>query len=155
VGLLPADASRQRAGMKPAILALDLEGTLISNAVTQFPRPGLRTFLNECRSLFPRVVAFTTVKEPRFRAIASMLVEEGTAPAWFQSIEYVQWAGPTKDLASVQGARPEQVLLLDDCADYVHLGQEPQWVPIDQFAPPYSPSDRGLAAALVAIKQRL
>lgn len=141
--------------MKPTILALDLEGTLISNAVTQFPRPGLRTFLDECRSLFPRVVAFTTVKEPRFRAIASMLVAEGTAPAWFPSIEYVRWEGPTKDLAFVQGARPEEVLLLDDCADYVHAGQEPQWVPIDQFEAPYTPEDRGLADALQALKQRL
>lgn len=55
--------------MKPTIIALDLEGTLISNAVTQFPRPGLRTFI-------------------------------------------------------------------DECADYVQPVQEPQWAPIDQFAPP-------------------
>lgn len=27
--------------MKPTILAMDLEGTLISNAVSQIPRPGL------------------------------------------------------------------------------------------------------------------
>lgn len=30
-------------------IALDLEGTLISNAVSQFPRPGLFDFLTFCQ----------------------------------------------------------------------------------------------------------
>jgi hypothetical protein len=33
--------------MKPTILALDLEGTLISNAISQIPRPGLHCFLED------------------------------------------------------------------------------------------------------------
>lgn len=31
--------------MRPTVLALDLEGTLISNAMSQIPRPGLHAFL--------------------------------------------------------------------------------------------------------------
>ena len=42
-------------------IALDLEGTLISNAMSQIPRPGLFSFLEECRRLVERVVMFTTV----------------------------------------------------------------------------------------------
>jgi hypothetical protein len=34
--------------MRISVLALDLEGTLISNAVSQFPRPGLLAFLECC-----------------------------------------------------------------------------------------------------------
>ena len=38
--------------MRPSILALDLEGTLISNAVSQIPRPGLYNFWSrQSRSL--------------------------------------------------------------------------------------------------------
>ena len=47
--------------MKPTILALDLEGTLISNAVSQIPRPGLHRFLEDVRSQFEELVLFTTV----------------------------------------------------------------------------------------------
>lgn len=72
------------------VIALDLEGTLISNAVSQIPRPGLWQFLEGCRSLAVRVVIFTAVSEDRFRAIAERLVEDGLAPPWFSGIEYVR-----------------------------------------------------------------
>src|SRR5690606_29950088 len=67
----------------PKVLALDLEGTLISNAVSQIPRPGLFDFLTRCRDSFSRIVMFTTVSEKRFRDIAGLLVKEGFAPTWF------------------------------------------------------------------------
>ena len=38
------------------VLALDLEGTLISNAMSQIARPGLREFLEFCGDRFPRLV---------------------------------------------------------------------------------------------------
>lgn len=46
-------------------LALDLEGVLITNAISQFPRPGLMSFLNECEDLFghENIFIFTTVNE--------------------------------------------------------------------------------------------
>jgi hypothetical protein len=40
-------------------IALDLEGTLISNAVRSFPRPGLSAFLDFCQAHFERVVLFS------------------------------------------------------------------------------------------------
>jgi len=58
------------------VLARDLEGTLISNAVSQIARPGLFEFLEDCRKLFPRVVMFTSVNEDRFRSIASLYPED-------------------------------------------------------------------------------
>jgi hypothetical protein len=55
---------------KQLTIALDLEGTLISNAVSQFPRPGLFTFLEYCHQNFDRSVVFTAVNEVRFRSLA-------------------------------------------------------------------------------------
>ena len=107
----------------PTTLALDLEGTLISNAMSQIPRPGLFEFLSSCHQLFPRVVIFTTVKEALFRSIACQLVEEGVAPEWFATIEYISWQGATKDLRCITGAQVDKVLLVDDYEPYVHPGQ--------------------------------
>ncbi len=130
------------------VLALDLEGTLISNAMSQIPRPGLFAFLEHCREIFPRVVIFTTVDETRFRAIARVLVEERYAPAWFQDMEFVEWQGKTKDLNFIAGAEVASTLLIDDFEVYVHPGQEAQWVPIEYYAPPYSTQDTELAKVM-------
>lgn len=62
--------------MKPTILAMDLEGTLISNAISQITRPGLRCFLEDARSRFSELVSFTTVPEDRLRSIAALLLSE-------------------------------------------------------------------------------
>lgn len=71
---------------KPTVLALDLAGTLISNAVSQIPRPGLHEFLTQCAARFPRIVMFITVSEDLFRAIARLLVLENEAPAWLAEL---------------------------------------------------------------------
>lgn len=139
----------------PAILALDLEGTLISNAMSQIPRPGLFAFLKRCREIFPRIVAFTTVKEDRFRNIARLLVDEGFAPDWFADVEYIHWQGHTKDLSFIEGATPEQVLLVDDYEIYVHPGQESQWVRIDYFDAPYDERDAAFDSVLLELELRL
>jgi hypothetical protein len=139
---------------RPNILALDLEGTLISNAASQIPRPGLNEFLIQCREIFPRIVMYTTVSEARFRPIAELLVNEGLAPGWFAKTEYVQWTGATKDLARICGATVQQCLLVDDFEGYVHPGQHSQWVRIDCFEHPYEPADQGLARALLELRQR-
>ena len=133
---------------RPIVLALDLEGTLISNAMSQIPRPGLFEFLTRCVELFPRVVMFTTVKEDRFRAIATLLVAEGFAPEWFRDIEYVSWHGETKDLNFIPGLDPNDAVLVDDFEKYVHPGQESQWLKIDYFDYPYEATDTGLARVL-------
>lgn len=70
----------------PQVLALDLEGTLISNAISQIPRPGLFEFLSRCTELFPRIVIFTAIAERRFRPIALTLAEENLVPLWFTAL---------------------------------------------------------------------
>jgi NLI interacting factor-like phosphatase len=72
-----------REKQKQSTIALDLEGTLISNAVSQFPRPGLLTFLEYCHQNFGRLVIFTAVNEVRFRSIARTLAEAQDVPACF------------------------------------------------------------------------
>ena len=119
------------------VLALDLEGTLISNGVSQIPRPGLLSFLTACANRFPRIVIFTTVPQPRFRSIAATLSQDDVAPDWFQDVEYVEWSGPRKDLRCIRGVEEGGVLLVDDCEDYVHPKQKSQGIPIPLFEAPY------------------
>lgn len=138
-----------------SVLALDLEGTLISNAVSQIPRPGLFNFLERCRELFPRIVMFTTVDEARFRAIAGVLAHEHAAPAWFAQLEYVSWTGATKDLALIRDAAVEDCLLVDDFEAYVHPGEHAQWICIDSFSHPYEASDSELMTTLEKLRIRL
>ncbi|MCH8619605.1 NIF family HAD-type phosphatase [Undibacterium sp. TS12] len=133
---------------RPTTLALDLEGTLISNAMSQIPRPGLHDFLIRCAKLFPRMAMFTTVKEDKFRQIARLLVEESMAPAWFANIEYVNWQGETKNLEFVPDSVVSDIVLVDDFEIYVHPSQEAQWLQIRYFDFPYADDDRGLAEAL-------
>lgn len=128
---------------------MDLEGTLISNAISQIARPGLAEFLAGARLQFETLVMFTTVPEARFRSIAELLVRERSAPEWFADIHFVQWSGKTKDLSFVS-KRIGDALLLDDYAPYVHLGQEHLWIEVPLFASPYAMSDDGLSVALGA-----
>ena len=135
-----------------SVLALDLEGTLISNAMSQIPRPGLFDFLKECNKLVDRVVVYTTVKEEKFRPIAKLLVEEGYAPIWFSDIEYVNWSGEVKDLSFIPGAQVKDSFLVDDYHMYIAPGQESQWIEIQQFDYPYPDDDVGFLPVLEAIR---
>jgi hypothetical protein len=65
---------------KPITIALDLEGTLISNAVSQIPRLGLCLFLKYYYENFFRIVIFTAVKELKFREVSKILVEIKKVP---------------------------------------------------------------------------
>lgn len=129
---------------KVEVLALDLEGTLISNAMSQIARPGLHDFLEFCGAAFPRLVMYTYVSEGRFRQIARMLVNEGSAPGWFDALEYVDWDGKIKDLRRIANADPERTLIVDDYEPYIHPRQRRQWVAIDRFDAPYRQDDREL-----------
>lgn len=140
--------------MRPTILAMDLEGTLISNAVSQIPRPGLYQFLETMHGQFDQMVMFTTVPESLFRRIAALLVVERHVPAWFEHLKYTAWSGPTKDLRRVSAVLGH-ALLLDDHAPYVHMGQQPWWVEVPLFGAPYDAADRGLEIACERIDRRL
>ena len=126
------------------VLALDLEGTLISNAMSQIARPGLRDFLVFCGAAFPRLVMYTFISEDRFRQIARILVNEGSAPGWFDALEYIEWDGEIKDLRRIAGADPERTVIVDDYEPYIHPRQRRQWVAIRPFDAPYPEEDREL-----------
>lgn len=130
--------------MPPRVLALDLEGTLISSAVSQFPRPGLRGFLEWALATFERVVIFTSVRAELARSVLATLVEYGDAPAAAADLEVVDWSGRVKDLRFVRGATPDEVVLVDDQERVIEPSQRGRWVAIAEWDDP-SADDRELA----------
>ncbi len=140
---------------RPTVLALDLEGTLISTAHSQIPRPGLCDFLKHCQALFPRIVIFTAVEEARFRPIARLLVENGDAPSWFADIEYIHWYGVIKDFKFIPNANVSDILLVDDFEPYVQKEQKSQWVRIENFDPPYPEVADELERVLKLLEQHV
>jgi hypothetical protein len=140
---------------RETVLALDLEGTLISNAVSQFPRPGLHAFLVFCRDHFERVYLYTAVRDAVGEAIVRTLVCENSAPEWFLDVPFVRWSHDRKDLNHIPNARPCDCLLLDDNRDYVVDDQLAQWIPIAKFEAPYSDTDRELERVQLVIFDRL
>jgi hypothetical protein len=78
---------------------------LISNAVSQFPRPGLFTFLEYCHQNLvglashfeTRLVIFTAVNEVRFRSISRKLADANDVPDWFVDLEYINWTVSSDD----------------------------------------------------------
>lgn len=125
--------------MATLTLALDLEGVLITNAISQFPRPGLMKFLCQCEELFGRenICIFTTVKETRFRNIADRLVADGYAPEWFAKIRFIDWIGEHKDLRFVD-EEINNVIIVDDFPPYVKQTQRHRLIQIRQYMEPYT-----------------
>jgi NLI interacting factor-like phosphatase len=138
---------------KNLTIALDLEGTLISNAVSQFPRPGLFTFLEYCHQNFDRLVIFTAVNEVRFRSIARTLAEAGDAPAWFVDLEYINWHGTYKDLSFIHYTIIDRTILIDDRIEYIHPDQKDRWLEIAGYDYPYTDDDRELDIMIEKLSQ--
>jgi hypothetical protein len=136
-------------------LALDLEGTLVSSAVSRFGRPGLFAFLEWAKGAFDRVVVFTSVRPSLAREVMQTVVEYEEAPAWFADVEIVEWEGSLKDLAFVQDASVEQVILVDDQERYVIPSQRGQWVAIAEWDAPYPGDDRELERVRAVLAARL
>jgi hypothetical protein len=135
------------------VLALDLEGTLISNAVSVFARPGLRGFLEACAQVAPRVVVMTAVRTGRARWVVERLAREGEAPGWFAGVEIVSWEGEFKDLGWISGVEgPSEAVLVDDNQGYVAPGQEGSWVEVRSWDPPYDAADRELDRVLSVLR---
>jgi hypothetical protein len=117
--------------MSVKVLALDLERTLIDNALGGCPRPGLRDFLSFCHEQFGRVALFTTVEEADAREVMEGLAQSGHVPlALLSRLEYVGWSGEYKDLAFVTGVVPDEVLLVDDDEGWIRPDQRSRWVPV-------------------------
>ncbi|MCG8050198.1 MAG: hypothetical protein JAY94_04380 [Candidatus Thiodiazotropha endolucinida] len=110
-------------------IALELEGSLISNALSQFPRPGLWAFLDYCVKRFDRLVLFTCVNEERVRNIRNTLESEGRNPMEIIDIEIVQSQDRYKDLNYLD-ISPVNALLVDDQEAYVEPQQKANWVDI-------------------------
>lgn len=135
------------------VVALDLEGTLVSNAVSVFPRPHLDVFLGELDVLADEVVLFTSVSTVRARAVLELLAGEGVVPGWFASVRILGGA-PVKDLSRVADLSSAVVVLVDDQAGVVVAGQEARWVPVVAFDAPYSADDRGLVGVAAQVRDR-
>jgi hypothetical protein len=118
-------------GVSIRVLALDLERTLISDAMSAGPRPGLFDFLAFCHNRFERVTLFTCVEEADARDILDRLARSGRVPLEFLSrLEYVEWAGDYKDLSLVPESVPGEVLLVDDDPGWVRPDQRDQYVAV-------------------------
>ena len=117
-------------------LALDLEGTLILNAGNPIPRPGLREFLEFCRSRFPRILIYSAVDSDTFRSLALALTVDGHAPVWFGELEHCLWDYHTaryKDLRAIPGGSVDRTGIIDDTPQAIHPDQMENWIPIQPF----------------------
>ena len=142
--------------MAITVLALDLEGTLVSNAVSQIPRPGLFRFLEFCRTIVPRIVIFSAVSEARARQVIANGVEAGDMPLWMNAcVEYVSWSGPHKNLKFIGCAAVANILIVDDQESYIEPDHRTQWIPIAEFSAPYPTDDTALAEVECALRDRL
>jgi hypothetical protein len=117
--------------MSIKVLALDLERTLITDAMSAEPRPGLFDFLAFCHEQFERVVLFTSVDEADARAVLEGLARSRHVPQELLArLKYVRWQGEFKDLSFIPDALPGEVLLVDDDAGWVRPDQRDRWVAI-------------------------
>jgi len=132
-GHVGVDIGFSRPYLKTMILALDLEGTLISSATICWPRPGLFPFLTWAWEAFERIVVFSAVPATVAGQICWDLAAEGEAPAWFADVPAFEAQAEKKDLARIGPLG--RVLLVDDHAEYVLAAQKPWWVPIARFCP--------------------
>jgi hypothetical protein len=123
--------------MQPTTLALDLEGTLITDAISCFVRPGVRPFLDWCARAFTRIVIYSAVPDHYLHQVVEILVEEEDAPAWLAGVAFfhpVERNGTkVKDL-DVLG-RAGTAVIVDDYEGYILERQKPWWVGILQFTP--------------------
>jgi len=130
-------------------LALDLEHTLIGNAVSRFPRPGLRSFLDWAGARFgpDNIVIYTAVSHEIWQDVATHLVADGFAPGWFADLKHLQpekplalaWGSsfddPVKDLRRVC-PDIDQVIIVDDYMEYIRHDQRHRWVRIEPWERP-------------------
>jgi hypothetical protein len=140
---------------RESVIALDLEGTLISNAVSQFPRPGLYAFLEFCRQHFTCIYLYTAVHDEVCDAIRCTLVSESLAPLWFLGVPLVRWNRASKDLRNIPDVEWCDCLLVDDNRDYVVDDQLSQWIPVAKFESPYAEADNELLRVQQVIGERL
>lgn len=131
------------------LLCLDLEGTLISNAVSQLPRPGLYAFLEEVRELFD-LVLYTSVSSKRASEIQQLLVSEDLVPDWFANLDIIR---PEKTIKPKSACGRDDAFLLDDQPGVIAPGEHDWWIPIPEYLPPYADDDQKLADSLDQLRR--
>lgn len=136
--------------LKP-LLCLDLEGTLLSNAVSQIPRPGLYSFLEHAAELCDLAI-YTSVSEERTRAIQKLFVFEHSAPFWFEDLSIIRPVGTQKPKSACGRS---DAFLLDDQEYVIVPGEEDWWLKIPEYLPPYREDDRALADMIALLKKLL
>jgi len=134
--------------LRKPLLCLDLEGTLISKAVSQIPRPGLDVFLESVSELCDLMI-YTSVSRGRVDRIRDLLIEERVVPSWFEDLPVVHPEGTVK-VKALCGRT--DAMLLDDQAAVFATGEEDWWIPIEEFLSPYPSDDCELTMALAVIK---
>lgn len=134
------------------IIALDLEGTLILNGMSQIPRPHLNIFLSCLKEYSSKIVIYTTLSERKFNEIANVLVKEKVVPDWFKDLEYINWQGEKKDLRYIDD-NIDNILIVDDYEEYIMEEQKSQWIKINQFEYPYGKEDKELLKIIEIIKK--
>ena len=137
--------------MSKKLLCLDLEGTLICNAVSQIPRPQLFWFLEQVNEICD-LKLYTSVSETRVNSIRRLLIDEGVTPSWFQDLEVIH---PTGTLKPKSKCGRSDAFLLDDQEAVIKADEREWWIPIGEFFPPYSDDDRALERVLPEIEARV
>lgn len=137
--------------VKRPLLCLDPEGALISNAVSQIPRPGLKTFL-ERASVSCDLMLFTSVTAKRVDEIKRTLVEEEVVPLWFENFPVIHPEGTVKYRES---CGDDNAMLLDDQSAVIAPGEESWWIPISEYLPPYPDDERELMVAICEVDSRI
>lgn len=137
--------------MRRKLLCLDLEGTLVSNAISQIPRPGLFGFLEQVNELCDLKI-YTSVSKNRVNDIRRLLIDEGAAPRWFQDLDVIR---PTGTLKPKSRCGRSDAFLLDDQEAVIKTDERQWWIPISEFLPPYSENDNALEHVLKKIKVRV
>lgn len=134
-------------------IALDLEGTLISNAVSQIPRPGLHAFVELCHSLALRLVIFSSANPAVVRDALRVLAADELAPAWTADLEIIHAPTLPKDLRVVDDDW-RGCLLVDDMELAVRPDQREQWIPVVSFDPREPGTDSELSSAAARLVER-
>jgi hypothetical protein len=147
------------------VLALGLEGTLVSRATCKFPRPGLKGFLDFCFQNFPEVVLFSSAEKDRVAEIVEGLLKDSLVPPEMKNISVVPWEGDRKDLKFVQSMLADfsvgkiigtdQILFVEDQQDHIEPSQKKQWIPVKTWETPYPDNDNELGRVQKELAQRL
>jgi hypothetical protein len=114
-------------------ISLDLEGTIISTAVSQIPRPHLAEFGSFCMDFADGVEIRTGVNQEVAEEIMRLLVSEGSLPPRFR-YEIVDWDRRTdrKDLTNT-GMPLERIVHIDDVPAFALPSQKHRWIIVPEF----------------------